>query len=316
MYKVFIDGEAGTTGLQIRERLETHPHIEIVSIDPEKRKDLNAKKTLLQEIDVCILCLPDAASQEAAQLCQEMGVRCLDASSAHRTSDGWVYGLPEINPAQRQLIQSANLVSNPGCYATGATLLLRPLSDAGIFQDNSLIHVNAVSGYSGGGKQMIERYESENTDAPTFGLYGLSFQHKHTPEIQKWAKLSRRPVFIPSVAAYAQGMLVHIMLDNDSLKAQADTPEAIHALLDQAYAKEALVDVKPFNSEADQEPFLTPHGITGKNRCEIYCYANPEDPKQTLLVAKLDNLGKGASGACVQNLNIMLGLEESLAVEI
>ncbi len=312
-YKVFIDGEAGTTGLQIRERLENHPNIDIISIDHDKRKDLDAKKAILQSVDVCILCLPDEAAKEAAILCQELNVRVLDASSAHRTNSQWTYGLAELNSSQRQNIQDAQFVSNPGCYATGANLLLKPLTDAGIIPDDYLINVNAVSGYSGGGKQMIERYETENSEAPTFGLYGLEFQHKHTPEIEKWSELKRRPVFIPSVSAYAQGMLVHIMLDNKVLGKNSD---AIHTLLKEYYAGENFVPVHALNQlEGHDAPFLTPHGVTGKNTCELFCYGN-EKFDQTLIVAKLDNLGKGASGACVQNLNIMLGLDEALAVEI
>lgn len=313
-FKVFIDGEAGTTGLQIRQRLDQHPHINVVSIDHDKRKDLDAKKALLSTIDVCILCLPDAAAKEAALLCQSMGVRVLDASSAHRTHKDWVYGLPEINPEQRNAIQQAPLVSNPGCYATGANVLLKPLTEAGLIPDDYLISVNAVSGYSGGGKQMIENYESEHSQAPTFGLYGLEFQHKHTPEIEQWSDLKRRPVFIPSVSAYAQGMLVHIMLDHKALN--IDNSKLLHQTLDNYYHNEALIGVQAFNYvDQDSSPFLTPHGISGKNRCDVYCYGD-QAYSQTLLVAKLDNLGKGASGACVQNLNIMLGLEETLAVDI
>ena len=315
-FKVFIDGEAGTTGLQIRQRLDRHPNIEVISIDQDKRKDLKAKKTLLASIDVCILCLPDEAAIEAAKLCNEMNVRTLDASSAHRTADGWVYGLPELITGQREHIAKAQQVSNPGCYATGGNLILRALSEAKLLNDDYLVSINAVSGYSGGGKQMIASYETDDSTAPAFALYGLEFQHKHTPEIQAWSNLKRRPVFIPSVSAYDQGMLVHIMLDHHQLSTPSISTTDIHHLLMQKYKNEALITVHPvnYNDEATA-PFLTPHGISGKNSCEIFCFGNEADD-QTLLVAKLDNLGKGASGACVQNLNIMLGLDESIAVEI
>jgi N-acetyl-gamma-glutamyl-phosphate reductase len=316
-FSVFIDGEAGTTGLQIRQRLDQHPHINVVSIDPDKRKDLAAKKQLLQSIDVCILCLPDAAAIEAALLCQDMGVRVLDASSAHRTHPDWVYGLAEISPDQRSAIQNAQRVSNPGCYATGANVLLKPLTAAGLIPDDYLISVNAVSGYSGGGKQMIANYQQDPADlnqAPTFGLYGLEFQHKHTPEILKWSGIQRRPVFIPSVSAYEQGMLVHIMLDHKALN--IDNSEELHNNISQYYQHEALIGVHAMNYvDSNTSPFLTPHGVSGKNSCDVYCYGDSEYA-QTLLVAKLDNLGKGASGACVQNLNIMLGLQENIAVNI
>lgn len=313
-FKVFIDGEAGTTGLQIRQRLDQHPNISVVSIDHEKRKDLATKKALLSSVDVCVLCLPDDAAKEAALLCQEMGVRVLDASSAHRTDSNWVYGLPEISPNQRNEIKQAQLVSNPGCYATGANVLLKPLTEAGLIPDDYLISINAVSGYSGGGKQMIESYEDEQSNSPTFGLYGLGFQHKHTPEIQQWSGIKRRPVFIPSVSAYDQGMLVHIILDHHALN--IDNSDVIHQTIENYYKNETLIGVEALNYiDEDSSPFLTPHGISGKNSCNVYCYGNPEF-SQTMLVAKLDNLGKGASGACVQNLNIMLGLEESIAVAI
>lgn len=317
-FKVFIDGESGTTGLQIRQRLEHHSGIQVVSIDHEKRRDLNEKAKILDDVDVTILCLPDDAAKEAAKHAEALNdhVRILDASSAHRTAEGWVYGMAEMSRGQRAEIHSARKVSNPGCYATGAILLYKPLTDAGIIKPDHLVAINAVSGYSGGGKNLIRAYEEEGgNEVPAVGLYGLNFAHKHTLEIEKWAGLDRRPLFIPSVANFHQGMLVHSQFDFKQLNKKISSTEFLK-VYQEYYKNEAVVRVHELNSiEEGYAPYLSPHNIEGKNQLDIFVYASDEW-EEGMIVAKLDNLGKGASGAAVQNLNVMLGLPEDEAVHI
>ncbi|WP_111413660.1 N-acetyl-gamma-glutamyl-phosphate reductase [Billgrantia lactosivorans] len=312
MKSVFIDGESGTTGLQVRERLARHPQIEVVSIDPELKRDANEKRRLMREVDVAVLCLPDAAAKEAAALAQEVGCRVLDASSAHRTAEGWVFGLPELNDQQRVAIARAQCVANPGCYATGAILMLAPLVSAGVLSADDIYAINAVSGYSGGGKKLIERYESGESQNPAVAAYGLNFQHKHVREIQVLSGLHHAPIFIPSVGDYRQGMLVSIPLQEVSGR-QLDR---LQGTLETSYRAEDFVKLQDFNKvDPDTAPFLTPHGLDGSNEVHIHLFGS-EDGSRGLLVAKLDNLGKGASGAAVQNLNLMLGLDEFLGVDI
>ncbi|WP_087020992.1 N-acetyl-gamma-glutamyl-phosphate reductase [Thaumasiovibrio subtropicus] len=306
MYKVFIDGEEGTTGLQIKERLANHNQIELVSIDPAQRKNDEAKKTIMEAVDLTVLCLPDEAAKSSAKLAASVGCRVLDASSAHRIADGWVYGMPELNAEQRDKIKSAQHVSNPGCYATGAILLLKPVINL-IDSDN--ITINAVSGYSGGGKNMIAHFEEHGEP---FGLYGLNMNHKHIPEITQWANLTAKPIFIPSVANYAQGMLVCIPVQN-----RHKTP--IHVIEEQyrkAYANEDFINFHGVNRDYSDQTFslATPQRLNGTNQVDIEIFSSDED--RFVLVARLDNLGKGASGAAVQNLNLMLGLEESTATAL
>lgn len=315
-YRVFIDGEAGTTGLQIRQRLENHEDITIVSIDPQLRKNAEEKYKLISSVDITVLCLPDSAASETANLASSTNCRILDASSAHRTSPGWVYGLPELTPQQRDLIAQAKLVSNPGCYPTGAILLLRPLIDAGLLSPQDFMAIMAISGYSGGGKKLIEQYQnSKSNSMPKYGVYGLNFEHKHIPEIHKWSGLGQRPIFLPSIGAFSQGMLVQIPLAH-SLAQNQPNPKAIHQILQERYDREQFVTVMPYNEiEAGNSSYLTPHGIEGTNVVKIFVFGS-SDRGQSLLVAKLDNLGKGASGAAVQNLNLMLGIPEHIAVNI
>ncbi len=308
-YRIFIDGQAGTTGMQIRQRLANHPQIQVVTIDHQLRRDPEAKRRLMSEVDVTVLCLPDDAAREAAIMAESAGCRVLDASSAHRTAEGWVFGLPELAPTQAAAIAQARKVSNPGCYSTGAIVLLKPLISQGLLPAEAGYCINAISGYSGGGSKMVEQYEQ---GGPTYAAYGLGFNHKHIPEIQKWSGLSVRPTFIPAVGNYAQGMLVCIPVLNTA----AAAGPALHQALSDYYQGQAFVQVHPYNHiDAASAPYLTPHGMDGSNRVELYVFGDTEG-ERALLVAKLDNLGKGASGAAVQNLNLMLGLEPGLCVEL
>ena len=309
--KVFIDGEVGTTGLQIRERLFGRTDLQLISIDPDKRKDPVARAEMLNGADAVILCLPDEASKEAVGLVTNPNTVVIDASTAYRTDPDWAFGFPELDKEQRDKIAASKRISNPGCYSTGAIALTRPLVSAGILPPELPLSFNAVSGYTGGGKAMIAEFGDEaaaNYTKVPYRIYALGLSHKHVPEIQKHGGLLTRPIFTPAVGRYAQGMLVELPLHMACLNEGRSLGD-IHAAYAAHYKGERFVEVASLD-EAKAMTTLDPEGLNGTNRLKLFVFGS-DTSGQARLVALLDNLGKGASGAAVQNLNLALGLEEA-----
>jgi N-acetyl-gamma-glutamyl-phosphate reductase len=304
---IFIDGEHGTTGLQIRRRLEGRDDVEMVSIDPAKRKDEAERARMLNSVDVAVLCLPDDASRQAVAMIDNPRTRVLDGSSGHRVTPGWTYGFPELSAAQEAAIRTAARVSVPGCHATGAIALLRPLVDAGLLAPDAPVSVQGVQGYSGGGRQLVDAMagKGQHRLAGPYRAYALEMTHKHQPEMKEYARLAHKPLFTPAVGNFVQGHLVQVPLHASQLK-KSPTGADVHAVYAAHYAGKRFVDVMPF--APGEAAVLAPEALAGTNLLEVFVFENRAEG-HILAVARFDNLGKGASGAAVQNLDLMLGLD-------
>ena len=302
--QIFIDGAEGTTGIEIRQCLESRRDLSLLEIRADLRKDVDCKRQVYEQADVVVLCLPDEASREAVELSST--TRFLDASTAHRTSTDWVYGLPELNSGQREKIAAARLVSNPGCYPTGFLLSIRPLVDAGILASDSLVRTHALSGYSGGGKKLIAKYETKAAFTEESRPYATALQHKHLAEMQVYSGLDQSPLFEPMVGAFYRGMLVQTPLFADELS-DYGAPETILDVYSERYAHESFIQICDSEMETSDGGFLSPQSCNGTNRVDLMVFGHD---RQVSITARLDNLGKGAASAAVQNLNLMLGIPE------
>ncbi|MBS0541473.1 MAG: N-acetyl-gamma-glutamyl-phosphate reductase [Proteobacteria bacterium] len=307
--KIFIDGQHGTTGLQILDRLKGRPDIELLELPMADRKDLGKRAEIAKASDITVLCLPDAAAKELVAAMGDADTVVIDASTAHRVADGWTYGFPEMARDQRQKLLASNRISNPGCYPTGAIALLRPLIDAGLVRKDSTPAVFGVSGYSGGGKDLIAVHEKP--DVEPFGLYGLGLAHKHVPEMKKYTGLTHAPLFVPSVGHYAQGMLITVPITRDITTKQV-TAKDVHGVLADYYKGEQFVPVRPLGDKSwlERDQFLRADRLTNTNTMELAVYGNDADGN-VVAIASLDNLGKGASGAAVQVINLKTGVDEA-----
>ena len=312
-YKIFVDGQEGTTGLEINERLQKREDIEILKIDPQKRKDIEERKKYINQADIVFLCLPDDAARESVSLIENPSVRVIDASTAHRIADEWAYGIPELSVKHRENIKDTKRLSNPGCFATGFNMLMYPLIKENIAAEDYPVTCHSITGYSGGGNKLIQLFESEeNKDklkSPSF--YALSLHHKHLPEMQKHSGLKNPPVFTPIIGKYYRGMTVAIPFYTDKLNKKISADE-INAFYKDYYKGQNFVKVLPMNIQDEFEwGYMTAESCNYTNNLEILVFG---DDRQALAAARLDNLGKGASGAAVQNMNIMLGLDETIGL--
>jgi len=313
-YKVYVDGQEGTTGLEIHERLSKRTDVEILKIAPDRRKDLSERKNLLNEADVVFLCLPDDAARESVSLIENPNTRVIDGSTAHRTADDWVYGIPELSREHRAGIQNAKRLSNPGCFATGFTMIMYPLIREGILSPDHPASCHAVTGYSGGGRKLIETYQNpdnkEKLESPCF--YALGLRHKHLPEMQKRSGLNNPPVFTPILGNYYRGMTVAVPVCVSELRKKMSASE-MQSFYADYYAGQNFASVMPFGAETELEwGYLNAEGCNHTNRIEFFITGHEN---QILIAARLDNLGKGASGAAIQNMNIMLGTDETYTLQ-
>lgn len=308
---IFIDGEAGTTGLQIRKRLSARPDIALIQLPDAKRKDIKARQEALNEADIAILCLPDDAARQSVALIENKTTRVIDASTAHRIDPDWTYGFAEMTPTQAQTITDARYVTNPGCYPQGFIAAVRPLIEADILPADFPLTYNAISGYSGGGKAMIADYETDTKSLP-YLPYALLQKHKHLPEMQMFSGSKQQPVFQPAVGNYAQGMIGAVPLALWALPSQP-TAHQVHEILVARYANSTFIEVAPLGDE-DRSTDIVPEILNGTNTLRLHVFPNPKD-NQVIILSLYDNLGKGASGAAVQNLNLMLGIAEDTGLK-